>query len=151
MQASYQQITFSDADVVNPGDFIPQGEYNPRKVRPFLLHDHGFVIAVVFAACTQDALDEAADADKLDRYLIDLNDPSDRVDYLVKDKVTPGYDPDVPEYVDAAGGEYWWANDGPAFLGNASEPFDIESLDVIELPNPPFSFAALFNAHQKTT
>ena len=38
--------------------------------------------------------------------------------------------------------------DGLAFLGNAGEPFDIEGLDAIELPNPPFSFAALFNARK---
>lgn len=150
MQAKFNEITFSDADVVNKDDFIPKGEYNPHNVRPFLLHDHGFVIAVVFADCLQDALDEAVDADKLDHLMIDLKDQNDRDDYLVKDKVTPGYDANCPEYVDEQGGKYWWQEGSePAFLGNASEPFDIEVLEAVELPNPPFSFVALFNAAQK--
>jgi hypothetical protein len=117
MTAKSNEITFSDADLVNPGDFIPKGEYNPHGVRPWLLHDHGFALAVVFADCLQDAIDEAVDAGKLDRYRVE---PEDAADY-----------PD---------------DEGISFLGNAGEPFDIEGLDAIELPNPPFSFVALFNA-----
>ena len=150
MDATFREIKFTDADVVNKDDFIPQGECNPHKVRPFLLHDHGFTIAVVFADCLQDALDIAADADKLDRYQIHPEDKNDREDYLVKDKVTPGFDENCPEYVDSEGNKYWWIEGRePAFLGNASEPFDIESLGVEELPNPPFSFVALFNARKE--
>src|SRR4051812_33842038 len=80
MIATYHEISFSDADVVNIGDFIPADEFNPHKVRPFLLHDHGFVVAVVFASCLQDALDEAADAGKLDRFAVseaEMKDYSD--------------------------------------------------------------------------
>jgi hypothetical protein len=120
MQAEYRQIKFTDADVVNPTDFIASGDFNPHKVRPWLLHDHAFVLAVVFADCLQDALDEAADHDRLDRYLVE--------------------DKDLAEY-----GEN---EDGIARLGNAGEPFDIEALGVEELPTPPFSFVALFNAMQ---
>ena len=40
--ATVNQIRFTDADVVNPEDFIPEGEYNPHKVHGFLLHDHGY-------------------------------------------------------------------------------------------------------------
>jgi hypothetical protein len=123
MTATFDSITFSDADVVNASDFIPAGDYNPHKVRPFLLHDHGFVLAVVFADCLQDALDEAADADKLDRYMITAEEFDD--------------------YVDEKGNE-----EGVTYLGNAGEPFDIESLGAIELPNPPMSFVALFNARE---
>jgi hypothetical protein len=119
IDATFQQIKFTDDDVVNASDFIPAGDYNPHKVRPFLLHDHGFVLAVVFADCLQDAIDIAADADKLDRYRVNEGDMSDYPD-----------------------------DEGVTFLGNASEAFDIEGLDAVELPNPPFSFTALFNARE---
>ena len=120
MHAEFNGITFTDADVVNPDAFIPAGDYNPHRVRPFLLHDHGFALAVVFADSLRDALDEAVDADRLDRYLVRCEDLDDY-----------------------PGGE------GLSHLGNAGEPFDIESLSAVELPNPPFSFVALFNAHRK--
>lgn len=120
-QAKYGEITFTDADVVNVDDYIPQGESNPHNIRPWLLHDHGFVVAVVFATRLQDALDKAADSDKLDRYLISNEDLDD----------------------------YGSNGDGITYLGNASEPFDIESLEAIGLPNPPFSFVTLFNAVSK--
>ena len=118
MQAVFNEIKFTDADVVNPDDFIPAGEYNPHHVRPFLIHDHGFVFAVVFADCLQDALDAAVDGNKLDGFQVSEKDLAD-------------YGPD---------------EDGITRLGNASEPFDIQTLDTVELPNPPFSFTALFNA-----
>lgn len=119
MYAEFDGIRFADADVINPDGFIPAGEYNPHRVRPFLLHDHGFVLAVVFADSLQDALDEAADAGRLDRYMVG---PDGLADY-----------PD---------------GEGLAHLGNAGEPFDVEGLGVVELPTPPFSFVALFNAHR---
>lgn len=110
-------IMFTDADVVNPDEFVPAPQ---QTVRPFLLHDHGFVLAVVFADCLQDALDIAADAGKMDLYKVDEEDY----------------------------GDYDWDTGSPpcSFLGNASEPFDIESLGVEELTNPPFSFVALYDA-----
>ena len=120
MQAEFNQIKFSDDDVVNKDDFIPAGEYNPHNVRPWLLHDHGFTVAVVFADCLQDALDIAADENKLDGFQVDEKDMAD-------------YGPD---------------EDGICRLGNAGEPFDIQTLDAIELPNPPFSFVALINVMQ---
>ena len=39
MTAEFNQIKFSDTDVVNKDDFIPEGEYNPHKVRPWLSGD----------------------------------------------------------------------------------------------------------------
>jgi hypothetical protein len=123
MHAEYRQIKFADSDVVNPDAFIPDGAYNPHQVRPFLIHDHGFVIAVIFADCLSDALDTAADAGKLDAFQVAESDLAD-------------YGPD---------------EEGVARLGNAGEPFDIQGLDYLELPNPPFSFAALFAAMQKAT
>lgn len=121
-QAQFNQITFTDTDVVNKDGYIPAGEYNPHNVRPFLLHDHGFTVAVVFAGSLQDALDEAVDAGKLDSFQVSDDDLAD-------------YGPDEEAIVR---------------LGNASEPFDVEALDVVELPNPPFSFVALFTAHNES-
>lgn len=112
-------LWFSDKDVCNPSDYIPAGEYNPHNVRPFLLHDHGFPVAVVFADCLQDACDIAADEGKLDRFRVTEEDMKD-------------YSEEEQERL--------------AFLGNASEPFDIETLGALELPNPAFSFAALLTA-----
>lgn len=117
MQAKVNEITFTDADIVNIGNWIPAGESNPHSVVPYLFHDHGFVVAVVFASNLSNALDIAADADKLDRYLI-------------ADKDLESYGPDAA---------------GISYLGNANEPFDIESLHDLELPNPPRSFVAQFN------
>ena len=103
--------TFSDADVLNIDNYIPEGDYNPHRVRPWLLHDHGRTLCVVFADCLQDALDIAADEDKLDRYAVSEGNA-----------------------------------DHFAYLGNAGEPFDIETLGCVELDNPPMSFAALYKA-----
>jgi hypothetical protein len=118
MHAEYNQVRFTDDDVVNPDDYIPKGEYNPHNVRPWLLHDHGFTLAIVFADNLDDAFDMAADAGKLDAFQVSDN-----------------------ELVD-----YGDEEEGISRLGNAGEPFDIEGIDVIELPNPPFSFVALLNA-----
>ena len=120
-QAQFNQIKFTDADVVNKDGYIPAGEHNPHKVRPFLIHDHGFTVAVVFAGSLQDALDEAVDAGKLDSFQVSDDDLAD-------------YGPN---------------EEGITRLGNASESFDIQALDAVELPNPPFSFVALFNAHSE--
>ena len=115
----YDEITFSDSDVVNPEDFVPSGEVNVHGVHPFLFHDHGFVLAVVFASDLQDALDIAADDDRLDRYFV-----GDVTDY-------------GPE------------GEGLDYLGLGGNPYDIEGMGVVELPNPPFSFVALFRAAQE--
>lgn len=117
LTATFNDIRFTDAAVVYPEDFIPDGESNPHKVHGHLLHDHGKTLAVVFAHCTGDALDVAADAGKLDSYRVSEEDMGDYPD-----------------------------DEGLSFLGNASAPFDIEALGVEVLPNPRFSFVALFNA-----
>ena len=118
MQANFNQIMFGDSDVANPSEFIPAGQYNPHRIRPWLLHDAGSVVAVVFAGSLQDALDIAADERKLDAF-------------RVSEKELPDYGSD---------------GEGLSYLGNACEPYDIQMLDAIELPNPPFSFVALFNS-----
>ncbi len=122
MESTYQGIKFTDADIVEPDDYIPDGEYNPHGVRPWLLHDHGTALCVVFASNLQDAFDTAVDAGKLDHLMIAESE----------------YD------------DYGVNSDEPTcdFLGNASEPFDIDDVRAVELPNPPFSWCAIFNAHQ---
>ena len=143
------ELSFDETDVVDSGSFIPAGEYNPHKVRPWLLHDHGFALAVVFADCLQDALDTAVDEGKLDRFLIDLSDDNQRADYMTDDfaAADAGLDESCPEYTAPDGKRYWWSRGmTPAFLGNASEPCDIDSLGYVELRNPRFSFSAMFAA-----
>lgn len=144
--SKFHEIQFTDDDVVNLDNWIPAGEYNPHNVRPWLLHDHGFVLCVVFASNLQEALDEAVDAEKLDRYKIHPEDEYERYDYMTQDpaEMAAGFDPECPDYVDEAGNKWWWYIE-PAFLGNASEPFDIDTLGVEELPNPKRSFCAQFD------
>lgn len=145
------EIRFTDADIVDIDDVETEDD-SPYRYRQnnkmFLFHDHGFTIAVVMASNLQDALDAVVDADKLDRYLIDPSDASDRNDYMTTDvsKMASGYDADCPEYVEEDGTKWWWEND-PTFLGNASEPFDIESVEYITFPLPKLSITALYGEY----
>ena len=104
---------FSETDVVDSCDFIPAGDFNPHNIHPFILHDAGFVVAVVFASNLQDALDIAVDGDKLDRFL-----------------VTPGELGDYEAGKDSEGNPEY---EGITHLGNASEPFDIDTLGIVEV------------------
>lgn len=111
-RGNFEYAIDPEEDLVNPEDMIPYWGFNPHQVRPWILHDAGFVVGVVFADSLQDALDEAADKDFLDRFQVS---ESEMGDYQT------GTDSEGhPEY------------ERIAFLGNASEPFDIESLDVVE-------------------
>jgi hypothetical protein len=147
-ESKFQEIKFTDVDVVNLDNWIPNGEYNPHKVGPWLIHEAGFVLAVVFASCLQEALDEAVDENKLDKFRIHPERDDDRADYMTDDfaEADGGLDPDCPEYEDTNGHRFWW-KDGraPALLGNASEPFDLDNVSVVALPNPARSFCAQFN------
>lgn len=128
-------ISFTDEDVVNKDDYIPAGEYNPYLVRPWLFHDHGFTLAVVFASNLQDALDELADSGKIDHLQLDPNDPEERSTY--------GQEADSE---DGDGPGWDWNPEVVSFLGNADEPFDIEGVSHIQMEIPKFSFAALYSA-----
>ena len=121
------ELSFSDDDVVNPDDYDSSG-----YCRPWLLHDMGFPVAVVFASNLQDALDIAVDSGKLDRYLIEEGGN------------TPGTKGQPASDYPTLGTEN---EEGITRLGNASEPFDIETLGYVELTNPPFSFSALWSAN----
>lgn len=116
MESVYQGIKFTDGDVANLDDWEMD-----HTLTPFLLHDHGYVLCVVFAEHLQDALDTAADKGRIDQC-----------------KVTEAEMRDYPN------------EEGLSFLGNFCEPYDIEGMGVLELPRvPAVSFCALFNALQK--
>jgi hypothetical protein len=141
--AKFNEIQFSDADVVNPDDapyFVGCDNY-----KPWLFHDHGSVLGIAFADCEQDALDIVADAGKLDRFKLDPEDEHVQRDYMREDPGVQACWIDVVR--DGRKVSLDWKGD-VKFLGNHSYPFDIEPLGIVELPNPPFSFVALFNAAQ---
>lgn len=111
IRADHYEYRYSGPDFIN-ADACEKGG------RAWAFHDAGYILAIVFseypAYCFQDALDTAIDADKLDRFQVtqeELTDYETGTD-------SEGY----PEYHSIA------------FLGNASEPFNIESLDCLELP-----------------
>ena len=115
METTLNEIKFTDADVVDVEDCIYEGKYNPHNVRPFLLHDHGYTLCIVFAQHLQEALDKAVDANKLDCFLVDAKE----VEAMTEEE-----------------------EESLSFLGNASEPFDIESLQFIEMSPPKRSWVA---------
>lgn len=126
-KSTYKGLVFSDQDIVNPEDYVPQGEYNPHTIRPWLISDGQKVIAIVFADCESDALDLACDEHKLE-------------DYFVSDEVMYKFGETEQEQENRL-----------TRLGNAGEPHDIAELKIVALPNPPFSFCALFNAAEQET
>lgn len=117
-ESEFKGITFNDSHVVEVDECIYEGEYNPRHKRPWLLHSNGQAICVVFADCLEDALDEAADEDKLTAF-----------------KIPDDVAADAPDEV----------YDTYTHLGNGSDPYNIEGLEVTELPIPKRSFCAQFN------
>lgn len=145
VMVSNLELSFTDSDIVDIEDVGTAEDYNPHNERLWLLHDHGFTICVVKANCLQDALDIAVDNDKLDRYLINLDNQSDRDDYLTDEFPTDqGYDEDCPDWIDPKTEKKYWFENEPARLGNASEPFDIDTLGYVEFPLPKLSIVKLF-------
>ena len=107
---------FTSADVINADDWIPQGEYNPHNVRPWLFHDHGHVLGIVFADNYGDAEDELADSGKVDHLLVDASELSDYPDEV-----------------------------GLSFVGNFCKPYNLETMSVLELPNPQMNWSTLYH------
>ena len=88
----------------------------------YLLHNEFGVIALVLADNEQDALDEIVDRGKLDSYRSPEHDGCE----------------EVP--------------DGVAFLGNASEAFDLgDYVQLIEITKPKFSICGLLFASAQAT
>jgi hypothetical protein len=113
------EFSFTDDDVIDLDDVQFAGEYNPHNQRMWLLHDHGVTLCVVMADSLQDALDIAVDNDKLDRFLVTEDQAED-------------YGGDI------------YNSDELAYLGNASEPFDIQTLGYVEFALPKRSLTALY-------
>jgi hypothetical protein len=111
-------IKIGDEDVVNP-DALSMMR---KGYKAHIFHDHGVCLAVVIQEydgyCCADALDEAIDSGKLDRFKIT---EAERADYEVN-------------------GEW---NDRVSFLGNAGEPFDIESLGMFDISIPAVPLCTL--------
>jgi hypothetical protein len=146
------ELSFTDNDVINMDSVSFEGDYNPHDRKLWLIHQCGFVICVVEAHSLQDALDEAVDSGKMDPFQIHPEDESDRDDYMTTDvsKIACGFDPECPEYVDSNGVKYWWSTE-PTFLGNASEPFDIDGVGYVTLPLPKRSVTKLFGDEIEAT
>ncbi len=126
VKTPHGEMTYDDADVVNPDDYIPQGEFNPHNVRPWLIHNEYGTLAIVYADNEQDALDEAVDADKLDSCLI----PEEEL-------VVNEHGEDVADHGD---GEV------ASRLGNAGEPFDLTYIGMVPLPNQQYGVATPLGA-----
>jgi hypothetical protein len=92
MKAEFHCFEFTDEDVVNPDDFIPTGEYNPHNVRPWLIYGSWGTLAVVFADCESDALDVAADGEKLEGYRIPPEEQDESREYCYLGNCCDAYD-----------------------------------------------------------
>lgn len=103
--ANYE-IKFSDSDIANPEDVTWYAGGTKLKESFWVLHERGSVVCVVYAETLQDALDIAVNTDRLDRYLV------------------------TEEMADQYGGNIYDC-ESLTYLGNASEPFDTESLGYV--------------------
>lgn len=117
-EATTSGVKWSDSDLVNPDDYCID-----TYCKLYIVHDCGFTVAAVIADCLQNALDIIVDeSDKLDGFQIH---------------------PEEFENYGTTAEEQW---ENMTTLGNASEPFDIETLQVVETALPEFSLAAMVNA-----
>jgi hypothetical protein len=114
LTAEFAGIKFTEADIVDIDNWEGTGN---RYNKAYLIHDHGYCLAVVFERNEQDALDSAVDAGKLDAFILSAEQEAE-------------YERDGIE---------------PCYLGNASEPFDIDTIGIIELPNVPLTYTDCFN------
>lgn len=130
------EFKYSPDDFVNAdsGDFDGK---DSRMNRAWVIHNAGYVLAIVFAEyyaySEQDALDEACDRGKLDSLLCSEED--------MKDYQVGVSDDGFPEY------------EGIYYLGNASEPFASETLDCFCVKASAFAtdsvIAAVIAANQE--
>lgn len=109
MEFTLGPYKFTESDIANPEEFIPSGEFNPYNTRLYVLvGSYGYVVCVVFAHDIQEALDEAADLDFLDAYLVDEEDFAEAIE-------------------EGCEGDF-------AYLGNGEEPFDLTYFGVFDFP-----------------
>ena len=107
-------MTFDEKDVVNIDEWEPECS---RTYKPWLISHEGHIICIVFASNESDALDEACDNEKLDHLQVS------------QELLKSDYDNDEEQI---------------CFLGNASEMFDLDNVNIIELENPKLSFTACY-------
>jgi hypothetical protein len=123
VETQHGAITYEPGDVVNPDDYIPAGEFNPHNIRPWLIHNEYGTLAIVYASNEQDALDEAVDGDKMDSCLV-------QPECILTG--TEGENPDDCTTHDHK------IDEDVAYLGNASEPFDLTYIGIVPLPNQQY-------------
>ena len=123
------ETSYSASDFVNPESF----DSRDSSQRAWVILNAGYVQGIVFgeykAYCEQDALDECADKGKLDGLQVT---PAELKDYESGDYTDVGN----PHSPDSKG---WPEYEGIINLGNASEPFASESLDIWVLQASAFS------------
>jgi hypothetical protein len=106
--------------IANADDYIPTGEFNPHRIRPWAMGNEYGLLAIAYASCEQEAFDEACDADLLKGLALD--------EATVIERETEN------------------EGEGVMRLGNASEPFDSIYAWIRELPNlPPDQLCDLSN------
>ena len=113
-EATINGVKFTDKDIANPDDFFFDAD--SKTIRGYLLHDHGFVLAVAFADNLQDAFDIAFDAGKLNSFKVEESEMED-----------------------------YENEEGLDFLGNFCEPCDIENVSVVEFDPPKLSICKLLS------
>lgn len=110
--ATANGVRFTEDDVVNIDDWNP-GDDGLNAYKPWLFHDHGFVLGLVFAQTLQDAFDELADSGKIDSFAVS--------------------EAEMGDYPD---------EQGLSHLGNECKPYDVECVCCVAMGNPPLSFVA---------
>lgn len=114
---NHYEAQYAPEDFINPDSW----SRDPKLNRAFVFLNGGTIIGILFPEyynySEEDALDEAADQGVLDAFRVS---GKEMLDYMV---TTDGSDEvDQPEY------------ERLTFLGNASKPFDIESLTIWRVP-----------------
>lgn len=108
------EFTIPEDSFTNETDFSYPWDTNHANVKVYILHDAGFVQAVVFAENEQEACDIAADNCMIDQF-----------------RITDDEIEDYTQYADNQPLDH-------VVLGKAGDWYDIESLGIIELPCSAF-------------
>lgn len=112
---------FCDSDVVNRDEWA----IGSSKGNAYLIHDHGFTVAVVIADSVDDAIGYAVDAGKMTRWEV-----SD--DQQVSDYTDADFDSGRLEFIGT---------------GTNRKVYDLEGMSVVVFGLPKVSFVACFEAH----
>lgn len=115
IQTEHGSMDVWDELVVNPGDFDSWNHL-------YLIHNEYGSLALVFANCESDALDEATDNGNLKSHKVFESDLSEMTEEEKEDLL---------------------------YCGNASEPYDQANLGMIEIPVPKFSLCKLLQEESK--